>query len=270
MEDRLASQNATLKRQRVSEDVNSTTSYRETSIEANGYQCTGSNPANRYRSDTDDHTYHNALDCSRGPAKRQRPSLLSDEDDQDVKSSQTRQSSEELLPSATHGVTRYSFDAYRRQSSKSTTPARVATLPGPGAMSVRFLAGFENSVASDAPEPSPGMQAKPIELSNSLSSCTDDDENDKGEGSLLDQLPIQEGFPDSDNLIQSGRETQLSLSTSAFDSQGSNRPSVGTNMERIQHRKEAYKAVREHSGDWEVEHSLVSSRTSHDEEEIEL
>ncbi len=270
MEDRLASQKVTSKRQRVSEDMNSTTSYRETSIEANVYQRTGSDPANRYRSDTDDHTYYDALDCTQGPGTRQQPSLLSDENDQEVKSSQTRLSSEELLPSTTQGVTRYSFDAYRRQSSKSITPARVATLPSPGAMNVRFVAGFENSIANDAPEPSPGMQPKPTELSDFLSSCTDDDENDKAEGFLLDQLPIQEDFPDRDNLVQPGRETQLSLSTSAFDSQGSSRPSVGTNMEKIQHRKEAYKAARELSGDWEVEHSLVSLRTDHDEEEIEL
>lgn len=267
MEDRLASQNTTLKRQRISEDINSTKSYRETSIEANGYQRTGSDPANRYHSDTDDHTYHDALDCTRGAGKRQRASLLSDEDDQEVKSSQTRLSSEELLPSTTRGVTRCLFDAYRRQSSRSITPARVATLPGLGVASVSSVPGFENSVASDAPEPSPGMQAKPIELSDSSSSCTDDDEN---EGFLLDQLPIQEDFPAGDNLIQSGRETQLSLSTSAFESQGSIRPSVGTNVEKIQHRKEAYKAARELSGDWEVEHGLVSSRTDHDEEEIEL
>ena len=270
MEDRLASQNATLKRQRVSEDRNSPTSYRVTSIEANGSPRTGSDPANRYRSDTEDHTYHDAIDYARGRVKRQRPSLLSDEADQEVNSSQTRVSSEELLPSTTRGVPRYSFDAYRRQSSKSITPAPVATVPSAGAMSVSFGPGFQNPVASDAPEPSPGMQAKPIELSDYLSSGTDDDENDIAEDFLPDQLPIHEGLPDSGNLTQSGQETQLSLSTSAFESQGSNCPSVGINMGKIQHRKEAYKAARELSGDWEVEHSLVSSRTSHYEEEIEL
>ena len=271
MEDRLARQNATLNRQRVAEDMNPTMSYRETSVEAIGCQRTGSDPANRYRSDTDDHPYNDALDCTRGAGKRQRLSPPFDEDDQEVRSSQTRPSSEELFPSTTQGVTRYSFDAYRRKSSKLTAPARVATLLSPGAMSVRFGTGFEHLVTSNTLEPSPGTQAKPFELSDSLSSRTDDDDdNDKAEGFLLDQLPIQRDFRDSDNLIQSGRETQLSLSTSAFESQGSDRPYVGTNMEKIQHRKEAYKAARELSGDWEVEHSLVSSRTDHDEEEIEL
>ncbi len=202
-----------------------------------------------------------------GPGKCQRPSSPFDENNQEVKSSQTGLSSEELFPSKTQRATRYSFGAYRRQSRKSTMPTHVATLPSPGAVSVRLGAGYENLVASDAPEPSPGMQAKPIELSDSSSSCTDNDENDKAEGFLLDQLPIQENVPDSDTLIQSGRETQSSLSTSAFESQGSDRPSVGTN---IQHRKEAYKAARKLNGAWEVEHSLVSLRASHDEEEIEL
>lgn len=270
MKERLASQNARLKRQRVSEDMNPTASYRETTIEANGYQRPSSDSANRYRSDADDHAYSDALDCTRGPGKRQRPGLLSDEDDQEVKSSRTRLSSEELLPSKTKVVTRYSFNTYRRQTSKSVTPAPVAILPSPGAMSVRFVAGFENSVASDAQEPSPGMQDKPIEFSDTLSSCTDDDENDRAEDFRPDQLPIQEDLPDSDNLTQPGRETQLSLSTSAFESQGSNGPSVGANMGKIQHRKEAYKAARELGGDWGVEHSLVSSRITHDEEEIEL
>ena len=269
MEDRLASQNATLKRQRISEDRNSPTSYRVTSIEANGSPRTGSDPANRYRSDAEDHTYHDAIDYARGRVKRQRPSLLSDEADEEVNSSQTRVSSEELLPSTTRGVPRCSFDAYRRQSSRSITPAPVATIPSADAMSVRFGPGFQNPVASDAPEPSPGMQAKPIELSDYLSSGTDDDENDKAEDFPPGQLLIQ-GLPESGNLTQSGQETQLSLSTSAFESQGSNHPIVGGDTGKIQHRKEAYKAVRELSGDWEVEHSLVSSRTSHYEEEIEL
>ena len=270
MENRLASQNATLKRQRVSEDMNSTTSCRATSIEAHGYPRTGSDPATRYRSDTDDHTYLDAIDYTRGPGKRQRHSLLSDEDDQEVKSSQTRPTSEELLPSTTRGAGRYSFDAYRRQRSKLIMPAPVATLPSQGAMSVRSVAGFGNSVANDAPESPPGMQAKPTELSDSLSSGTDDDENDKANYVLPGKLPIQEDLANSDNLTQPGQETQLSLSTSAFESQGSTSPSVGSNMEKIQHRKEAYKAARELGGDWEVEHSLISSRTSHDEGEIEL
>ena len=270
MENRLASQNATLKRRRVSEDLNSTTSYRATSIEAHGYPRTGSDPANRYRSDTDDYTYHDAIDYTRGPGKRQRPSLLSDEDDQEVKSSQTRLTSEELLPSTTRGVGRSSFDAYRRQKSRLIKLAPVATLPSLGALSVRSVTGFENSVANDAPEPSPGMQAKPIELSDSFSSGTDDDEYDKANYFLPGQLPIREDLTDSDNPTQPGQGTQLSLSTSAFESQGSTGPSVRTNMGKIQHRKEAYKAARELSGDWEVEHSLISSRTSHDEEEIEL
>ena len=266
----MASQNATLKRRRVSEDLNSATSYRATSIEAHGYPRTGPDPANRNRSGTDDHIYHDAIDYTREPGKRQRPSLLSDEDDQEVNSSQTRLTSEELLPSTTRGVGRYSFDAYRRQKSKLKKLAPVATLPSLGAMSVRLVAGFENSVANDAPEPSPGTQAKPIELSDSLSSGTDDDENDKANYIHPGQLPIQRDLADSDNLTQPGQETQLSLSTSAFESQGSTGPSVRTNMGKIQHRKEAYKAARELSGDWKVEHSLISSRTSHEEEEIEL
>ena len=270
MEALLASQRVTLKRQRYSEDMNSTPSYRRASIEANEYQRSGSEPANRYHLDSDNQTYHDALDCTRGPEKRQRPSQPFDENDQEVKSSQTRLSSEELLCSKPQRVTRHSFAAYRRTSSKSSMLAGVATLPSPGAMSARFGAGYEVSVASDAPEPSDGMQAKPIELSDSLSPFTNDDENDKAEGFFLDELPNQEGFLESNNPIQSARETQLSLSTAAFESQGSNVPSAGTITNKIQHRKEAYTAARELSGAWEVEHSLVSLGASHDEEEIEL
>ena len=270
MEDLLASRRATLKRQRGSEDMNSITSYKEASIEANGYQRSGSDPVNTYQSDTDDHTYHDALECTTGPKKHQRSSPPFDENNQEVKSSQTGLYSEELFPSTTQRATRYSFDAHRKQSRKSTVPTRLVTIPTPGAMSVRFGAGYENLVASDAPEPSPGMQAKPIELSNSSSSCTDNDENAKAEGFLLDQLPIQEDGPDSDNLIQSGQETQLSLSTSAFESQISDRSRVGNNIKKIQNRKEAYKAARKVNGAWEVEHSLISLRASHNEEEIEL
>ena len=270
MEALLASQRVTLKRQRGSEDMNSTTSYGGAIIEANEYQRSGSDPANRSCLDSDHHTYLDAFDCTRGPGKRRRPSPPFDENDQEVKSSPTRLSSEELLSSTPRGVTRLSFGAYRRTSSKSSMLAPVATLPSPGAMSVGFGAGYEDSVASDAPELSPGVQAKPIDLSDSSSPCTDNDGNDKAEGFLLDELPNQEGFPDSDNLIQSDRETQLSLSTSAFESQGSNAPSSGTNTKNIQHRKEAYTAARELSGAWEVEHGLVSLRASHDEEEIEL
>lgn len=270
MEALLASQRVTLKRQKCSEDMDSTTSNRRASIEANSYQRSSSDPANRCRLDPDHHTHHDALDCTRGLGKRQRPSPPFNEEDQEVKSSQTRLSSEELLSSTSRRVTKHSFGEYRRASTKPSTLAHIAVLPNPGVMSVRFGAGHEDSVASDAPEPSPGMQAKPIELSDSLSSCTDNDENGKAEGFLLDELPNQEAFPDCDNLIQSGRETQLSLSTSAFESQGSHGPSAGTNTTNIQHRKEAYTAAKELSGAWEVEHSLVSLRTSHDEEEIEL
>ena len=270
MESLLASQRVTLKRQRCSGDIDSTMSYREASIEAHEHQRSGSDRANTSCLVSDHHTYHDAFDCTRGPGKRQRPSPPFDENDQEVKSSQTRLSSEELLSNTPRGLTRLSFDAYRRTSSKSSRLAPVATLPSPGAMSVGFRAGYEGSVASDAPDLSPGVQAKPIELSDSSSSCADNDENDKGEGFLLDELPNQEGFLDSDSLIEWGQETQLSLSTSAFESQGSNGQSPETNTKKIQHRKEAYTAARELSGAWEVEHGLVSLRASHNEEEIEL
>ena len=270
MEALLASQRVTLKRQRCSEDMNPTTSNRRASIEANSYQRVGSDPASRYRLDSDHHTHHDALGCTRGPGKRQRPSPPFDENDQEVKSSQRRLSPEELLSSTPRRVTRHSFGAYRRASSKSSVLAPVAALPSPGTMSVSFGAGYKDSVASGAPEPSPGVQAKPIEFSDSLSSYSGNNKNDKAEGFLLDELPNQGGFPESDNLIQSGRESQLSLSTSAFESQGSNGQSAGTHTKRIQHRKEAYMAARELSGAWEMEHSLVSLRASHDEEEIEL
>ena len=270
MEALLASQRVTLERQRCCEDINSTTSYRGASIEANEYQRPGSESANRYHLDSDHQTYHDALGCTQGPRKRQRPSPPFDENDREVKSSQTRPSSEELLCSKPRRVTRHSFGAYRRTSSKPSILAGVATLPSPSAMSVKFGAGYEISVASDAPEPSPGMHAKPIELSDSISSCTDDDENDKAECFLLDELPNQENFLESDSLSQSARETQLSLSTAAFESQSSSGPSAGTNTNKTRHRKESYTAARELSGAWEVEHSLVSLRASHDEEEIEL
>ena len=83
------------------------------------------------------------------------------EEDQEVKSSQTRLSSEELLSSTPRRVTKHSFSAYRRASSKSSMAAHIAPLPNPGIMNVKFGAGHEDSVASDALELSPGAQAKP-------------------------------------------------------------------------------------------------------------
>lgn len=64
-------------------------------------------------------------------------------------------------------------------------------------MSVRSRAGYEDSITSDVLEQSLGIQAKPIELSDSLSSYIDDD---KHEGFLLDELPNQEAFPESSAL----------------------------------------------------------------------
>ena len=55
---------------------------------------------------------------------------------------------------ATIGITRYSFGAYRRASSK------LVMLPGRGTMSVRFRAGYEDSLASDVRGLSQVMQVK--------------------------------------------------------------------------------------------------------------
>ena len=136
MEALLASQRVTMKRQRCSEDVYSTTSIRRASIEAILYQRSSSDPTNRYRVDPDDITHHGALDCIQGRGKRQRLSPSFDEEDQEVKPSQTRLSSEKLLLSKRRRVTRHSFGAYRRASTTSPVPTRIAALPNPGIMRV--------------------------------------------------------------------------------------------------------------------------------------
>ena len=55
---------------------------------------------------------------------------------------------------ATIGITRHSFGAYRRASSK------LLMLPSRGTMSVRFRAGYEDALASDVLGLSQVMQAK--------------------------------------------------------------------------------------------------------------
>ena len=93
--------------------------------------------------------------------------------------------------------------------------------------------------------------------------------SDDGAGGFL--LHETSQASDLPRCNQSGAaETQLSLSDAAFESQSPQRLTAEDRAKKVQHRREAYKAVKEFGGTWDVGHSLVSSMDGKYEEEIEL
>ncbi len=111
-----------------------------------------------------------------------------------------------------------------------------------------------------------GTQTEPIELSDASPSSSDDDAGGFLLGEMLEPNSISHTTPAS----QSGPETQLSISDAAFESQSPHHPQGTTGADRVQRRKEAYKAAKDSSGIWETDHGLVSSFDGHGEEELEL
>lgn len=109
-------------------------------------------------------------------------------------------------------------------------------------------------------------EAESIELSNASSSNSDDDAGDF----LLGEVPEPNSISSTTPASQSGPETQLSISDAAFESQSPHYSRGITGADRVQRRKEAYKAAKNLSGVWETDHALVSSFDGHGEEELEL
>lgn len=112
-----------------------------------------------------------------------------------------------------------------------------------------------------------GTQSRPLELSS------DSDSDETTDAATDDErIPIKThrknitGFDGA----QEERDTQLTLSDSAFESQeqGQEQADGSAGATRVQHRKAAYEAVRERNGArWD---GLVSSSNGHGKEELEL
>ena len=112
-----------------------------------------------------------------------------------------------------------------------------------------------------------GTRAEPIGLS---------DDDPSGQGNEKGVF-LQEEMPEPDDIIntlnesQVDHETQVTLSDAAFwESQSSQNSNPDVKAMRLLQRKEAYKAAKEPSGKWKIDHGLISSDAHHGEAELEL
>ena len=111
-----------------------------------------------------------------------------------------------------------------------------------------------------------GTQSKPIELCDDASSKLES----QAQGDfLMEDLPEPENLIISNTNPNSSEETQVTLSDATFESQPLNVLPEEHEVQ-VQHRKQAYKAVRDFNGAWAEDHGLVSSGGYHGEEEVEL
>jgi hypothetical protein len=111
-----------------------------------------------------------------------------------------------------------------------------------------------------------GMRTELTKLSDTSPSISDDDAGDF----LLGEIPEPSSTSNTAPASQPRSETQFSISDAAFESQSPHRPQEITRADRVQYRKEAYKAAKDLSAVWETDHGLVSSFDGHGEEELEL
>lgn len=111
-----------------------------------------------------------------------------------------------------------------------------------------------------------GTQADPIELSDRDSSSQGNEAGDF----LLEEMPEPDDIPNALNESLLDPETQITLSDAAFESQSSHTSNSDIKAMRLQKRKEAYKAAKDPSGIWEIDHGLISSNAHHGKEEVEL
>ena len=112
----------------------------------------------------------------------------------------------------------------------------------------------------------PGTQAEPIELSDGDPPSQGNQDGDF----LLDELPEPDDVPGASCESQLVSETQVTISDTVFESQSPRNSNPDSRAVRLQQRKEAYKAAKESSGSWGVDHGLISSSAHHGNEEIEL
>ena len=260
MEQLLASRKRTAKRRTEDRKSQISSASREGSVDSQPIQAPIMKSVDIPRYPSDPSSFHSISDGVGRIAKRQRISPpLVELGQEEAAMCRTEPSPERLIPATKLRQTRQSFERHHGLSiGRANVPNRTSIGSGRNAALVR-----------NAPNPPRGTQAEIIELSDGYTFSLGDEEDDDVEPGafLLDQLPEPESVPMTHSCSQTGPDTQVSLSDTAFESQGSHFLADETATARIQHRKEAYKAVKELSGIWEVEHALVSSR---DEEELEL
>ena len=284
----LASQQETLKSRTDNRDSQTMTSPREGSVDQR--LTSPASPVSPVGSTSDPESH--ALDDLERMPKRPRisPSFLGNRrGDLETKSPPT----EELSPKRKLPELKQSFKSYLRQSKKekalltpkSTDP--TSNHDG-GYMGTSRTSIFDQQDPSAAPhlgnDPQAntlqnerlanrpvnvhhGTRADPIELSEG-DPCSQD--NQAGDF-LLAQMPDPDDILTAFDESQVGPETQVTLSDAAFlGSQSSHNSNPDIKAMKLQQRKEAYKAAKEPSGIWELDHGLISSSAHHGEEELEL
>ena len=112
----------------------------------------------------------------------------------------------------------------------------------------------------------PGTQAEPIDLSDGDPSSQANEEANF----LLEEIPEPNDVPGVIFETQSGPDTQVTISDTAFESQSPHDSAPDSRTVRLEKRKEAYKAAKESNGIWGVDHGLISSNAHHGDAEIEL
>ena len=270
MRRRLASRRMSSKRQRDIEESHIITSSREASIEPRSNPAAKIDPVNSLQNTAPDIVPHRIPSDTRQIEKRRRLYTPVASNRHKIEPRQERLSTKQHCPESTLRDIKCSFVAYRSLSDYSSLPTCNTSAPALGGLDGTVGVGFVERVMGHVKGSTYGIQADPIAVSDACSICTDDIE-DGGNGSLfLEEVPEVEDFLDSDNTSSGGQDTQLSLSTTAFESQGSHSSAGRTDRANVQYRKEAYKAAREFGDSWKVERNLVSCLPSHCEEETEL
>ena len=112
----------------------------------------------------------------------------------------------------------------------------------------------------------PGTQAEPIELSDGDGPSQGNHDGDF----LLDEIHEPDDVPGRSFESQLDSETQVTISDTGFESQSPRNSNPDSRAVKLQQRKEAYKAAKEPSGIWGVDHGLISSSAHHGNEEVEL
>ena len=109
-------------------------------------------------------------------------------------------------------------------------------------------------------------RAPPIDSQSDKSSSVSDD-------AAGDCILIKTSGLDTPSSLFDGpaeNESQTTLSDAAFESQSPGRRTAEINLQRVQHRKEAYKIARGLGAGCEIDHGLITSKAGHGEEELEL
>ena len=273
----LASQRETLKESANDRDLQIMTSLREGSVD----QQDGSTVS--LLGAASDSESHGLDEVERVPKRpRTSPSFPVDYQGEIGEGSPTRKQSgyEQRLKSHLRGRKRgnvfptpESIDPPPNRVGDYTSTPRTAVFSHQGLSTAPHL---ENAPNTDVPQDGHlvnrpvdvhrGTQAEPIELSDSDPSSQG---NEAGEF-LLDEMPEPDDVQNALLESQLDPETQVTLSDAAFESQSSHDSNPDIKAMSLRHRKEAYRAAKDPSGIWEIDHGLISSSAHHGEEEVEL